>query len=199
VLERPAEAVTARELARWEVPAISWLASVSAGGGLAVLLDGPQGVSAGPDQLGVSLLRAPTWPDPGADNGYQRLRLALLPCPAGWCSGQVPQQAVAFREPLWVRPAVAQGRLERHQALPPLGEGLLLLGCRPSGDDGTVVLTVQNCSPCRRRLELGSAWQVMERLDGLDQPLAPARLPAGDPCLLAPWALGFWRIRPARD
>lgn len=199
VLERPAQAVTAREQARWEVPAISWLASVAAGGGLAVLLDGPQGVSASPEQLGVSLLRAPTWPDPGADNGQQRLRLALLPCSSGWSPAQVPQQAVAFREPLWLRPAVAQGRPERRQALPPLGEGLLLLGCRPSGEGGAVVLTVQNCSAARRRLELGSAWQLLERLDGLDQPLLPSQAPGGDPWLLAPWALGFWRIGPARN
>ena len=195
VLERPADAVTAREQARWEVPVISWLASVAAGGGgLAVLLDGPQGVSASPAELGVSLLRAPTWPDPGADNGDQRLRLALLPCPMGWSSGLVPQQAVAFREPHWVRPAVAQGRPGRRQALPPLGEGLVLLGCRRSGDDGTLVLSVQNCSPCRRRLELGSAWQLLQRLDGLDQPLAPEQMPGGDPCMLAPWSLGFWRL-----
>ena len=199
VLERPAQPVTARELARWELPAISWLASVAAGGeGLAVLLDGPQGVSASPGQLGISLLRAPTWPDPGADNGFQRLRLALLPCSAGWSPAQVPQQAVAFREPLWLRPAAAQGRPGRRQAWPPLGEGLLLLGCRPAGEAGVVVLTVQNCSPARRRLELGSAWQLLERLDGLDQPLWPARAKGEDPWLLAPWALGFWRIRPAR-
>ena len=46
VIERPAEPVTAREQARWEVPVISWFASQSAapGGGMAVLLDGPQGV-----------------------------------------------------------------------------------------------------------------------------------------------------------
>jgi alpha-mannosidase len=200
VLERPAQALTAREQARWEVPAISWLASVAAGGdGLAVLLDGPQGVSASPEQLGVSLLRAPTWPDPGADNGQQRLRLALLPCASGWSRAEVPQQAVAFREPLWLRPAVAQGRADRRQACPPLGDGLLLLGCRPSGDGGAVVLTVQNCSPARRRLELGSAWQLSERLDGLDRPLLGAQATGGDPWQLAPWSLGFWRIRPARD
>ncbi|MCP9942232.1 alpha-mannosidase [Cyanobium sp. ATX 6E8] len=200
VLERPAQAVTAREQARWEVPAISWLASVAAGGeGLAVLLDGPQGVSACPEQLGISLLRAPTWPDPGADNGFQRLRLALLPCSSGWSPAQVPQQAVAFREPFWLRPAVAQGRPGRRQAFPPLGEGLLLLGCRPSGEGGAVVLTVQNCSPARRRLELGSAWHLLERLDGLDQPLLRTQASGGDPWLLMPWSLGFWRIRPARD
>jgi alpha-mannosidase len=95
VLERPAEPRNPREAARWEVPALAWLASVeggAAGGGLAVLLDGPQGVDATPERLGVSLLRGPTWPDPGADNGWQRQRLALMPCPEGWRPAGVPGQ-----------------------------------------------------------------------------------------------------------
>ena len=159
VLERPATPVTAREQARWEVAAISWLASCTAGGGLAVLLDGPQGVSAQADRLGVSLLRAPTWPDPGADNGWVRQRLALLPCPGGWRSAAVPAQAQAFREPLWLRPAPsspdpassapcalaapgpalasppAPGFAPR-PALPPLPAGVQLVGLRRLGASG---------------------------------------------------------------
>ena len=167
---------------------------MAADGGLAVLLDGPQGVSASPSQLGVSLLRAPTWPDPGADNGRQRLRLALMPCRLGWGRAGVPQQAVAFREPLWLRPAAVQAQPTPRPAMPCLGEGLLLLGCRPSGAKATVVLTVQNCSPCRRRLELGPSWRLLQRLDGLERPLPLDQLPGGDPCLLLPWSIGFWRF-----
>ena len=144
VLERPAAPVTPREQARWEVAAISWLASCAAGGGLAVLLDGPQGVSAQADRLGVSLLRAPTWPDPGADNGWQRLRLALMPYRARWWQAGVPAEAQAFREPLWRRPArlspASAGQFSAGQAsagplprlvLPPLPAGVQLVALRP--------------------------------------------------------------------
>merc|ERR1712205_196770 len=50
VIERPAVALTPLEQARWEVPVISWLASEEAGpgGGLGVLLDGPQGAGINP-------------------------------------------------------------------------------------------------------------------------------------------------------
>ena len=101
VLERPAEPRTPREQARWEVTALSWIAAPD----LAVLLDGPQGVSAGAERLTVSLLRAPTWPDPGADNGWQRQRLALMPASGGWRQAGVPQEARRLREPLWLQPA----------------------------------------------------------------------------------------------
>ena len=81
VLERPAKGETQREHSRWEVPVISWLASQTGapGGGLALLLDGPQGVNGTPERMGASLLRGPTWPDPAADQGWQRQRVGLMP------------------------------------------------------------------------------------------------------------------------
>jgi alpha-mannosidase len=243
VIERPAVARTPREQARWEVPAISWVAAA----GVAVLLDGPQGVSAAADRLSLSLLRAPTWPDPGADNGWQRQRLGLMAAPAGWRPARVPQQARRLREPLWLRPRPAAepraaaalqvkasplaGRDWRWPALPPLDDDLRLVGLRPATSTAAatgsaagsasaasprpaagvlssevyglnqpvtdqpggaeLVLSVQNEGPCLRRLELGAAWQVLERLDGLDRPWSGA----GDNLLVRPWQLAFWRIR----
>ena len=224
VIERPTAPRTAREQVRWELPVISWMASAGAdrrgkaraaeagrdgqgGGDLAVLLDGPQGVSAGPGLLGVSLLRAPTWPDPGADNGWQRQRLALLPCPEGWCAADVPAQAMAFREPLWLRPAIHQAEPGLREALPPLAPGLQLISLRPRAvRDGAVPdasgrgacipgeaqITVQNLTPARQRLDLGPHWQLVAKLDGAGDgtPCGP-NAPAG----LAPWQLASWWIR----
>jgi alpha-mannosidase len=200
VLERPARALTAREQTRWEVAAVSWLASCSPTGGLALLLDGPQGVSGHPDRLGVSLLRGPTWPDPGADNGWQRQRLALLPCPDGWCAGAVPDHAQAFREPLWLRPAVGLGAPAAaapqsgrpRLALPPLPPGVQMVGLRHLGE-GRAVISLANLTPCRRIVDLGAGWRLEARLDGLDQPIGPA----DGAVLLQPWQLGFWRLRPS--
>jgi len=130
VIERPAAALTAREQARWEVPVISWFASQSAapGGGLAVLLDGPQGVDAAGSRLGVSLLRGPTWPDPSADQGRHRQRLALMPVSAGWERGAVPQAAIAFREPGWCG---RSGLAETRQWVPALPPGLVPVAVEP--------------------------------------------------------------------
>ncbi|MFM7086270.1 MAG: alpha-mannosidase [Cyanobium sp.] len=179
VIERPARALTPAEQSRWEVTAISWIAAPE----LAVLLDGPQGVSATPERLGVSLLRAPTWPDPGADNGWQRLRLALLPARGGWRAARVPQQARRLREPLWLHPAPPAGALPAGPAVacspdpevawpgfPALGDDLRLVGLRPGREPGTVLLTVQNEGPCRRWLDLPPPWRVLQRLDGLGDP-----------------------------
>jgi alpha-mannosidase len=210
VIERPGVARTPREQARWEVPAISWAAA----NGLAVLLDGPQGVSAGPQRLSVSLLRAPTWPDPGADNGWQRIRLALLPAPGGWRAARVPEQARRLREPLWCRPARQPQTLSpapsgagsahrdplRWQGCPPPGEDLRLLGLRRTVDSAlpaqvegstVVVVSVINEGPCRRWLQLPEAWRVLSRLDGLERPIETS---PQDLLRLNPWQLGFWAI-----
>ncbi len=211
VLERPAEPLTPRERARWEVAAISWMASCSPGGGLALLLDGPQGVSARADRLGVSLLRAPTWPDPGADNGWQRLRIALLPCAPGWRQAGVPEQAQAFREPLLLHAAGPGGAgpgpsaAALRQAMSPLPSGVQLLGLRPL-EGGAAVLSLLNSTPCRQLLDLGPSWDIEARLDGLDQPQPRSQPRPQSPSLgqdpdrpaqlrLRPWELGFWRIR----
>jgi alpha-mannosidase len=218
VLERPAVLRTERERARWEVAALAWLASVgpAGGGGLAVLLDGAQGVDATAERLGVSLLRAPTWPDPGADNGFQRLRLALMPCGEGWRQAQVPLQARRLREPLWchpVDPAVADLPLP---AWPPLAPDLALVSLRASADgSGDLVVALQNEGPCRRRFDPGPGWVLLARLDGLDADVVPdivpdiapeivqaadaggatpAQLSAEGSALVRPWELCFWRL-----
>jgi alpha-mannosidase len=227
VIERPTAARTPREQVRWELPVISWMASAGAdrrvpdgaadagrvdagpagqaGADLAVLLDGPQGVSAAPGLLGVSLLRAPTWPDPGADNGWQRQRLALLPCPAGWCAADVPAQATAFREPLWLRPVTVQAGPAGGQALPPLPPGLQLISLRPRTEDPGEIqnraqneaeITVQNLTPARQRLDLGPHWQLVAKLAGGGAVTHACRDGGADePGRVAPWQLARWWIR----
>jgi alpha-mannosidase len=211
VSERPTVPLTPRERSRWEVSAISWIASVEGaqGEGLAVLLDGPQGVSAGPEELAVSLLRAPTWPDPGADNGPQRLRLALMPAPAGWRASAVPQQACRFREPLWLRPGARPGSAAAMPALPSQEPDVQVVGLqRAAGNASESILTVQNLGPCRRRLRLGERGQVVRQLEGLHQPLpspgsgaGPESAERGDADgngrepVLAPWSLTVWSVR----
>jgi alpha-mannosidase len=204
------------------VPVVSWAAGVVADGGdgegLAVLLDGPQGLSMTSDRLGISLLRSPTWPDPGADNGRRRQRLALMPASGGWRRAEVPRQAQRLREPLWIQPAGQD--IPRHQrhagdgrrwpGFPALAADLRLVAMRVAddapedeaegaADDGglEVVIAVQNEGPCRRRLRLAEPWRLVRRIDGLGGDREPGGEAAGsaDGAELRPWELGFWRLR----
>ena len=158
VVERPAEAVTAREMTRWEVPVISWFATEVAapGGGLAVLLDGPQGVQVGSETVGVSLLRGATWPDPSADRGWHRQRLALMPVPHGWSRQAVPQAALAFREPGWLGPSNLKSSWS---GLPPLPANLVPVDVTHN-ESRQLKVNVLNAGSTRQTWTPGKTWRV---------------------------------------
>ena len=175
VIERPGRALTGRERERWEVPVISWVASQAAapGGGLALLLDGPQGADASHDRLGVSLLRGATWPDPSGDEGRHRFRVALLPLTQGWAQSGVPQASIAFREPGWHGPCA--GAVSRSW-LPALPTQLCPIAVSP-GADG-LVLQVFNPSAARCRWTPGEGWLVgrQDAVAAADVVLSPGEL-----------------------
>jgi alpha-mannosidase len=62
----------------WEVPGSRWAAVTDDDGtGLAMVAEAKFGFSCRDGDLGLSLLRAPTEPDPMADRGRHRLRFAI--------------------------------------------------------------------------------------------------------------------------
>ena len=91
---------------RFEVPGRRWMDLSRPGLGLAVLDAGIVGRNACEGVLGLSLLRAPKFPDPTCDRGTHRLRYALMPHEgdrrAAGVAG-VDAEAEAFAEPLVVR------------------------------------------------------------------------------------------------
>jgi len=85
---RPTHANTSWDVARFEICAHRWIHVCDPGYGVAVVNDSTYGheVSRRPrvgggttTSLRLSLLRAPRWPDPAADQGQHRLRYALVP------------------------------------------------------------------------------------------------------------------------
>ncbi len=77
-VERPQLPGNPQDEAMWEVPMQRWAAVVDdAGTGLAVLSEAKYGVSVKEGDLGLSLLRSPTDPDPEADQGRHVLRFAI--------------------------------------------------------------------------------------------------------------------------
>jgi alpha-mannosidase len=99
-LERPTHANTSWDEARFEVPGHAWMDLSEPGFGVAVLDDGKYGRSARGNVLGLSLLRSPEFPEPGADRGEQVMHYAVMPHGGDWRGDGVDAEAEAFREPL---------------------------------------------------------------------------------------------------
>ena len=126
---------------------------------MAVLLDGPQGVDWSPDRMGVSLLRGPTWPDPSADQGWHRQRLALMPFSGSWSDAGVPHSAIAFREPGWCAALPAELR----QWFPPLPSQLTPVALERDAD--ACRLKLLNAGSSRCRWTPGAGWSVRREAD----------------------------------
>ena len=78
-VERPTHANTSWDVARFEVCAHKWVDLSEPGYGVALLNDSKYGHDIAGSVIRLSLLRAPTWPDPLADRGHHRFRYRLLP------------------------------------------------------------------------------------------------------------------------
>jgi alpha-mannosidase len=104
-IERPTIVNTTWDQARFEVGAHRWADLSEPGYGVALLNDCKYGYDIRGHVMRLSLLRAPGYPDPEADQGAQRFAYALLPHPNDLRSdGHVVEEAEAFNIPIELVP-----------------------------------------------------------------------------------------------
>jgi len=101
-VQRPTNFNTSFDLARFEVPAQKWADLSEPGFGVALLNDCKYGYAAFGNVLRLSLLRAPTNPDPEADQGRHQFRYALVPHEGTSQFSEVTEAAYRFNIPLLV-------------------------------------------------------------------------------------------------
>lgn len=99
-VQRPTHFNTPYDLARFEVPAQRWADISEPDFGVALLNDCKYGYSAYKNVLRLSLLRAPTSPDPNADLGHHEFRYAIYPHLYGPELGGVVAESQRFNVPL---------------------------------------------------------------------------------------------------
>lgn len=99
-IERPTHRNTSWDEARFEVPGHAWMDLSESGFGVAILDDGKYGRFALGDELALTLLRAPNFPDPAADRGEHVFTYAIMPHRGDWRDAGVDAEAEALREPL---------------------------------------------------------------------------------------------------
>jgi alpha-mannosidase len=109
-LERPTVANTSWDEARFEVCGHRWADLSETGYGVALLNDCKYGYDIRGQVMRLSLLRAPGYPDPEADQGRHRFAYALLPHP-GPFQERVIAEAESFNLPLSIVPGSGQGRV----------------------------------------------------------------------------------------
>lgn len=93
---------SAAERAKWEVPALNWadLTDDSAKYGASLLNDCKYGYDFKPNQLRLTLLRAPLWPDPQSDRGTHHFTYAIYPHKNSWQEANTVHRGYELNTPL---------------------------------------------------------------------------------------------------
>ena len=99
-VERPTTRNTPAEKAQFEVPALRWADISDASHGFSLLNDSKYGYDAKDNVLRLSLLRAPTWPDPETDQGQHEFTYSLYPHGGTWREAMTVHQGYELNYPL---------------------------------------------------------------------------------------------------
>jgi alpha-mannosidase len=113
-VRRPTHSRTSRAKAMFEVCAHRWAELADEDFGVALLNDCKYGHDIHSSVMRLSLLRAPTHPDPSADRGHHRFTYALMPHPGDFRQAGVIAAAEDLNSPLRIvrgRPAEVQRSL----------------------------------------------------------------------------------------
>lgn len=142
-VERATHDNTAFDRGRFEVPAHHW-ADLSEGDyGVSLLNDCKYGYDVKGNVLRISLLRAPTDPDPHADEGRHEFTYALLPHAGDWRCGTV-QQGYELNNPCIAVTAEARGGLlpKRYAFAAVSEDNVILETVKKAEDTDAIILRV---------------------------------------------------------
>ncbi len=201
-IERPTHANTPWDQAMHEVPAQQWADLSEAGYGVALLNDCKYGHSTRGNILTLSLLRAPTYPDPEADQGAHTFTYALLPHAGDWRS-DVIEHARRLNHPLLVEPLGEAG----NRGAAGLPAALALVTCDAPGvqietikraeDSSDLIVRVYEAHGGRTAAALRFAAPITaaEEVNLLEEPLGGAEF-AGDTLrfTLTPFQIRSFRV-----
>lgn len=189
VVERPTHRNTSWDATQFEVAGHRFADLSEPGYGVALLNDGKYGHHVLGNELGITLLRSPTFPDALADEGEHTFTYALYPHRGRWLEGGVLMEAEDLNRPLLPRRITAQ-KEHSWEALRLAGLRLGLGTLKTLEDGGGLVLRAYEPQGARGNisLELSPEWTLESELNLLEEP-------AGEPSLeFAPFQVRSWRL-----
>jgi alpha-mannosidase len=99
-IERATTRNNSFEQARFEVPAMRWADLGDGQHGVSLINESKYGYDAVGNQLRLTLLRSPTWPDPDADRGHHHFSYWLYPHAGDWKAAMTVRRGYESNYPL---------------------------------------------------------------------------------------------------
>jgi len=123
-IQRPTTPQNSYEAAKWEVPALRWADLSQNDFGVSILTDYKHGFDASLNQLRLTLLKAPLWPDPDADRGNHSFRYSLYPHASGWQTAHTVRMAHNANFPIHAHRVSSAASSSNQLQAPPAGKSL---------------------------------------------------------------------------
>ncbi|MFN6535283.1 MAG: alpha-mannosidase [Nostoc sp. EkiNYC01] len=213
-IRRPTKPQTPAEQAKWEVPALRWadLTGETNEGlyGITLLNDCKYGYDAKPNQLRLTLLRSPNWPDPEADRGLHEFTYALYPHTNSWQSAHTVQRGYELNTPLQVilnplpSPQSPVPSPDRASFLHLSSENLILMALKPAEDNPEqLILRCYECHGETAELSLQSklGFRLKNTVDLLEHSADTAPEFSSEQQILTiqPWKIASFNVTPATN
>ena len=157
-VQRPTNFNTSFDLARFEVPAHKWADISEPGFGVALLNDCKYGYAAHGNVLRLSLLRAPTDPDPQADQGKHQFRFAIVPHEGSPQLAGITEAAYRFNVPLLTGKANGEDSQQNFFAIEPFA--VIIDTIKKAEDSDCIILRLYEARGTRGTARLTSSLPV---------------------------------------
>ncbi|MEO1146155.1 MAG: alpha-mannosidase [Cyanobacteria bacterium J06638_22] len=211
-IAHPTRPSSPEERAKWEVPALGWADLSDTDYGVSLLTTHKYGVDVTPNQLRLSLLRSPRYPNPYADRGNHQFSYALYPHAGSWQTARTVHHAAAFRQPMQ---AIALPAFPSNQQQPkplPLTQPLLKLACenlilmaakRAEDQSDTFVLRCYEAYGQSATLTfgdvdwLGKSISCLQPTDLLEGSLETSEMKEKENWAIAPWKICTFTFNPS--
>ncbi len=203
-IARSTSPTTTADQAKWEVPALRWADLSDEHYGVSILNDCKYGYDAKPNQLRLTLLRSPIWPDPEADQGKHEFAYGIYPHGGNWKKAKTVHRGYEFNFPL--QPIALPENLPTKTSpnLPLLGklldlqgENLILMALKQAETDPQRwVLRCYEWVGEATQLKLGGEVGLVidEAIDILERSVTAVTLPNSEFWPIAPWKISSFAV-----
>lgn len=165
-IQRPTHKNTSWDSAKFEVPGHRWVDVSEGNYGVSILNDAKYGYSANENIIGLSLLRAPIYPDYFADEGEQSFVYSILPHKGDWRTETV-QNAITLNTPLvGVSLITTEGGAELSRSFVDVGAENVIIGAfKKAEDDNAVVLRLYEAYGYRGRVKIRFGFDIKKAVE----------------------------------
>lgn len=199
VINRPTNPQTPAEQAKWEVPALQWAdltTEIDSGKyGFSLLNNCKYGYDVKPNQIRLTLLRSPNWPDPETDRVIHEFTYSLYPHLGSWQEAETVKKGYELNIPLnvLINPEIkksASGILPNQSFLKLADNNLIITAFKVSEDDSKkIILRFYECHG--ETVELGLESEYFRLGEAVDLLERKVNEEVGK---IAPWKIASFEI-----